>query len=144
MPKIDEQDRRIASILGDEPSRDLVSSRDIFFAHLRASLELPCEVTGSEDFDWEESFVFGPGDPAEYRELRKERPAYKDRFLLLGVEKVGNSEWMMYQEDLIAHVQRKSDGKKFRLGLSELKVVDKKSRNHCLVHDYAVWFINNR
>ena len=47
-------------------------------------------------------------------------------------------------EDIGAHVRRKSDGKEFWLGLAELKAVDKKSANHQLLDDYAVWFVNNR
>jgi hypothetical protein len=43
-----------------------------------------------------------------------------------------------------AHVKRIKDGKEFVLGLAELKATDKKSANHQLLDDYAVWFVNNR
>ena len=51
---------------------------------------------------------------------------------------------MMFHEDIVAHVRRKSDGKEFDLGLAELQVTDKKSRNFQLIDDYAVWLVNNR
>jgi hypothetical protein len=51
---------------------------------------------------------------------------------------------MFYGEDLAAHVRRKPDGKEFYLGLAELKAVTRKSKNYQLLHDYAVWFVNNR
>ena len=46
------------------------------------------------------------------------------------------------QKDLAAHVRRISDGKEFRLGLSEIKAVAKGSPNHLLLDDYAIWFVN--
>ena len=54
------------------------------------------------------------------------------------------SQWMLFDEDLAAHVSRQSDGQEFILGLAELEVVDKKSRNYQLLDDYVVFFVNNR
>ena len=31
------------------------------FEHLKANLQLPCEVTGTEDFRWEEPYVLAVG-----------------------------------------------------------------------------------
>jgi hypothetical protein len=50
----------------------------------------------------------------------------------------------MFDEDIVAHVRRKSDGKEFDLGLAELQVTDKKSSNFQPIDDYAVWLVNNR
>jgi len=98
-----------------------------------------------EDFEWEGNYVFGPGDPVEYRELRLTRPSYKDRFELLEIEKEVDSEWMMFRyEGLGARVRRKSDRKEFRLGLSELRAVGKDSPNKRLLDDYSIWFFNSR
>ncbi len=145
MVQSDEQWQRIATILGDvsEESQDRCIER--FYLHLRASLQLPCDVTGIEDFQWEEIYVVGPGDPAEYQRLRLTKPSYKDRFELLEIEKDLDSEWMMFRyEDLGAHVRRKSDRKEFRLGLSEIKAVGKNSLNKRLLDDYSTWFVNSR
>lgn len=55
------------------------------------------------------------------------------------------SEWMLFAgEDLAAHVRRKSDGKEFCLGLAELEVTNKKSKNHQFLEDYVVYFANYR
>jgi hypothetical protein len=60
-----------------------------------SQLELPCHVTGIEDFHWEERYLMGAG-------------------------------------------------RHFFLGLSELEVVEQASRNHQLLDDYAVGFVNSR
>lgn len=144
----DAQDTRIADILGDMLGDIEYTFEDCvnkFYEHLTNSLQLPCKVTGIEDFRWEEFYVFGPGDKKEYERLRKNQPSYKDIFELLAIEMDVCSEWMMfYSEDLAAHVRRQSDGKEFYLGLAEIKAVDKKSRNYQLIDDYGVWFVNNR
>src|SRR5437764_181868 len=55
----DEQFRRIDAILGDSMERGLEAAVEVYFQHLRNALVLPCEVTGSEDFRWEEYYVIG-------------------------------------------------------------------------------------
>ena len=118
---------------------------DQFFGHLQRTLVLPCEVTGLEDFDWEEFYVWGPGDPKEYARLRKSQPSYRDRYDLLAITRDVVSEWMLYgAEDIASQVWRKTDGREFYLGLSELKAVDKRSPNFQLLDDYGVFFTNYR
>jgi hypothetical protein len=51
---------------------------------------------------------------------------------------------LFWGEDIGADVRRISDGKKFLLGISELKATNKKSKNYQLLDDYSVWFVNNR
>jgi len=141
----DAQDERIVGILGEIEDVDFDETIDIFFEYLKANLSLPCEVTGIEDFRWEEIYVFGPGDQAEYDHLKQTQPSYTDHYELLGIDREGASEWMMFwEEDIGAHVRRISDGKKFLLGLSEVKAIDKQSENYQLLDDYSVWFVNNR
>jgi hypothetical protein len=145
MVRINEQWQRIAAVLGDVSKESRERCVEKFYQYLRASLQLPCEVTGIEDFQWEEIYIFGPGDPVEYQELRLTQPSYKDRFELLEIEKDVDSEWMMCpHEDMGAYVRRKSDRKEFRLGLSELKAVGKDSLNKRLLDDYSIWFVNSR
>lgn len=142
--KMDAYDKRIAAILGKK-DLDFDEAVDVFYDYLKANLLLPCEVTGIEDFRWEEFFVFGPGDKAEYEHLKKTQPSYTDRYELLGIVREAESGWMLFGgEDIGADVRRISDGKKFLLGLSELKAINKKSKNYQLLDDYSVWLVNSR
>jgi hypothetical protein len=142
---MDEQFQRIDAILGDSMNRGFPAAVKVFFEHLRRSLVLPCEVTGIEDFRWEEFYVIGPGSQKEYERLKKHQPSYRDRFELMEIEMDVYSEWMLFVvEDIAAHVRRKSDRKKFTLGLAELKAVDERSPNYQLLDDYAVFFVNYR
>lgn len=145
MNKMDRQLQRIEALLGGSGERAFVELVRQFFDHLQRALVLPCEVTGIEDFDWEEYYVLGPGDPKEYARLRKSQPSYRDRYELIGITRDAASDWMLHGgEDIAAHVRRKTDGKEFHLGLSELKAVDKRSPNFQLLDDYAVFFANYR
>jgi len=140
----DVQDERTNEILGDDEEQDFELCREQYYQHLSRSLLLPCDVTGCEDFRWEEFYVLGPGDPKEHERLREDCPSFEDSFELLSIETGVRSEWMMFDGDIACRVRRKSDGKAFCLGLSELEVVDRTSRNYQLVDDYAVWFVNSR
>jgi len=145
MTQPDTQDLRIEAIIGDDDEISFDDCVGIFYNHLKASLQLPCDVTGIEDFRWEERYVIGPGNPKEYERLCKNQPSYKDIFELLSIERDIFSEWMLYgSEDLAGRVRRKSDSKEFYLGLAEIKAIDKKSVNYQLLDDYSVWFVNNR
>jgi hypothetical protein len=145
MSRLDAQDARLAAIVGEGEDSTFDEDVDKFYHHLKKSLQLPCDVTGIEDFGWEEYYVIGPGNPKEYERLRRTQPSYRDTFELLAIENDISSEWMMFHnEDLAGHVRRKSDGKEFHLGLAEIKAVDKKSKQYQLLDDFAVWFVNNR
>src|SRR5262249_15032614 len=76
MPKLDKQEQRIASIFGtpDVPAVD-TETLEHYLDHLQQHLTLPCQLTGIEDFDWEEYYVIGPGSKAEHERLRKTRPS---------------------------------------------------------------------
>lgn len=52
---------RIAAIVGDGQTRTFKERRNAFYEHLVQCLELP-EVTGIDDFRWEEPFM-GVGTP---------------------------------------------------------------------------------
>jgi hypothetical protein len=116
-----------------------------YFEHLRRTLVLPCDVTGIEDFRWEERYVFGAGRQREYARLKKTQPSYSDHYELLEIALGDYSEWMLWpDEDIAAHVRRKSDGQEFTLGLAELEAVDESSATHDVLHDYSVFFVNYR
>ena len=141
----DVQDEGIAAILGSFEDLDFDETIDPFYEYLKANLSLPCEVTGIEDFRQEEIYVFGPGDKEEYEQLKKTQPSYTDRYELFEIVRHAESPWAMcYEEDVSACVRRICDGKKFLLGLSELKATDKKTKIYQFLDDYSVWFVNNR
>ena len=141
---MDAQDKRILAVIGDYENVDFDEARHKFYQHLKTNLILPCEVTGIEDFGWEEIYVFGPGNQKEYKHLKKTQPSYTDKYELLGIDRDIHSEWMMSgEDDIAARVKRISDGKEFVLGLSELKAIDKKSEQYKLLDDFSVWIVNN-
>ncbi len=145
MTEFDAQQARIDAIFGNDQELSFEAAIERFYQHLLRSLKLPCDVTGIEDFRWEEYYVLGPGDEGEYEKLCKTQPSYQDTFELLSIEKEVFGEWMMFDgEDLAAFVRRKSDGKQFYLGLAEIEVVEQGTVNYQLLDDYSLWFVNNR
>jgi hypothetical protein len=142
---MDAQWKRIKAIVGEDEKMTLDVAIETFYRYLLRSLELPCEVTGMEDFHWEEGYVLWGANPKEYERLKKDRPSFRDRFDLLAIQNGVISEWMMFAgDDIGAHVKRKSDGKEFWLGLAELKCVGKKSKNTQLIGDFGVFLVNSR
>jgi len=139
----DEQEQRILAVIGDEDVEGDEAYRR-WYEYLTSRLMLPCDVTGIEDFQWEEFFVFGPGDKTEYKRRQQNQPSYQDTFELTSISLVSKSRWCLVPDELKAHVRRKTDGKKFVLGLSELKAKSKVSENYRMLHDYAVWLVNYR
>jgi len=140
---MDSQEDRIAQILADgdidneemqEKSPETIAK---YLHYLKENIELPCIVTGIEDFPWEEKYVFGYGNIKEYEKLKKDNPSYKDKF-----EFIDFYEDEDYDEHIMVSVRRLSDQKEFILGLDCLKAVDKKSKNYQLLDDYSVWHVN--
>jgi hypothetical protein len=140
MDEIDKQERRIIAILGAKNYSVSGATLKKYLKYLKKHVEFPCQLTGIEDFEWEEFYVMGPGDKMEYEGLKETQPSYKDKFSLLDF--VDNlDDW---EEGILGVVRRESDGKKFVLPLADLKAVYKKSLNYQLLDDYSVWFVNNR
>jgi len=88
MTQLDAQDARIEAIVGVDDEISFDDCVDKFYDHLTSSLRLSCDVTGIEDFRWEEYYVIGPGNPKEYERLLKNQPSYQDTFELLAIERV--------------------------------------------------------
>jgi len=67
---VDRQLKRIAQIFGKEGAPE-VNERTlkVYRRHLRKSVESPCVLTGSEDFEWEEFYIIGPGSKKEHEQL---------------------------------------------------------------------------
>ena len=140
MVEFDKQEKRIMTILGTKKLDVTRATLKRYQKYLKRHVEFPCQLTGIEDFDWEEFYVFGPGDKREYEELKEIQPSYKDKFNL--IDFVDNfDDW---EDGIFVVVRRESDRKKFVLPLADLKATDKKSKNYQFFDDYAVWFVNYR
>ena len=140
MSNMDEQEKRIAALLGEEEVPEVnVETLKKYLSYLEASVDRSCELTGIEDFKWEEYYLIGPGSAREHKKLRKTRPSYLDNYKIIRFE---NDIEIDY--GLFVKVRRVSDKKQFVLPLSDLKVMDKKHPTYQLLHDYSVWFVNWR
>jgi hypothetical protein len=135
-----ERDQRIAAVVGPDPEQAFAR----WLEHLRTECDLPCEVTGRVDFDWEEPYLLGQHSKAEYRKLRKTRPSYQDVYVLKSIEDLAAPDWVDDPEELGAIVQRKSDGRGFLLALGILQTVENGTTNHELLDDYAYWLTKHR
>lgn len=77
MKKEDPQESRVKAVLGDDEEPVSEETVKRFCEHLKKHLEFPFEVTGIEDFEWEEFYVMGPGEKQEYERLKKTQPSHK-------------------------------------------------------------------
>ncbi len=140
MPKLSKLNQRIADVF-DKEQVPSVSEKTlaIYLNYLKQHLELPCQLTGVEDFPWEEFYILGPGSKTEHKQLRKEKPSYLDTYTLMRFEKKTNMS-----RDLLVKVKRVSDNKQFVLPLSDLKSTDKPSNNSQLLYVFSVWIVNHQ
>ena len=138
----DDQDLRLKAILGTDNEDDMDVTDEnlkIYLQYLYDNLKIPLLVTGMEDFDWEEFYIFGPGDEEEYQRLKKTRPSFSDHFEIHSIELDDELDVR-----ILAKVVRVSDNRKFKLPLDELEAVDKQSKDIQLLDDYSYWFVNFR
>jgi hypothetical protein len=140
MGKYEKQENRIIVILGTKKLDVTRKTLSTYLAYLKNHIEVPCQLTGIEDFEWEEAYVFGFGSKREYEELKTTQPSYTDKFNLIDFIDDIDDEY----DGIFVNVQRLSDKKQFILPLADLKSTDKKSKNYQLLDDYSVWFVNNR
>lgn len=135
----EKQEKRIESVFPKD--LDDISKRtetiEIYKNYLEINLELPFKLTGIEDFNWEEYYIFGPGDEQEYEELKKTRPSYRDTFNMIRIDDYCDDDY-----GLFAKLTRVSDKKRFQIPLADLKAIDIESKNYQLLDDYSVWFVN--
>lgn len=135
---MDIRDERILCILQSDDIEKTNKNLEKYLDFLKKNLSYPCVLNGVEDFNWEEFYVFGPGDKEEYEELKKTKPSYTDTFELLELLK---------EVDLIlgifAKVRRISDKQIFLIPLADLKAVERKSKNYQLLDDFSVWIVNS-
>ncbi|MEG3924870.1 calcium-binding protein [Microcoleus sp. D3_18a_C4] len=128
---------KISKILGSKNIDVSLKNSVKYLNYIKQNIQLPCHVTGIEEFEWEEEYTMGSGSKKEYARLKKTQPSYTDRFTINRLE-----DLVVQEEGIFVEVQRVGDRQKFMLPLSELESVDVTSRNNQLLDDYAVWFIN--
>lgn len=80
---LDAQERRITNIFDTEELDVTRKKFKIYLKYLKEHIGLPCELIGVEDFEWEEYYIWEPGDKKEYEKLKKTNPSYKDKFILV-------------------------------------------------------------
>ncbi len=83
MCELDEQDKRIEQILGRFDMDVGEESSLKYMDYLKRNIEFPCQLTGIEDFPWEEYYVFGPGSKKEYEKLKKNNHLIQIHSILL-------------------------------------------------------------
>ena len=133
------QEQRLKMIVEKDGKVARVSRENfsIYQKYLEDNIELPCLVTGHEDFPWEEKYVFGYGSQKEYEELKKTNPSYTDTYELIEFKTRTEKSYNIHVK-----VRRVSDKKQFVLPLDDLEPVDKTHKNMELISDYSSWFAN--
>jgi hypothetical protein len=133
-----EQEKRIAGILGEDEVPEVTDGTlKKYLVYLQKNLEIPCYLTGIEDFSWEERYVFGGGNQKEYEKLKKTQPSYTDIFECIDFNRETDEGY-----GISVNVKRVSDKRKFTLPLADLESTDNQSNNYQLLDDYSVWFVN--
>jgi len=140
MLNMDDQDKRIASIFDmDEIPEVSDETLRTYLQYIRDNVDTTCEITGIEDFKWEEYYIIGPGSKKEHEKLRKTRPSFMDTYKIIGFDDEPDDDY-----GILVNLRRISDKKKFTLPLAELKVTDKKHPSYQILDDFSVWFVNWR
>lgn len=133
---VEEFEERVKKILGNNRIKVNPKTLNKYFKYLKENLELPCYLSGSEEFFWEEEYLYGPGKTKEYEELKKTNPSYTDVFILENFQPKFDE-----MDGIMVDVKRASDNRKFTLPLAELEVSDENSPNYSFIEDYLVWFL---
>ena len=138
-----QQDQRLADVFGTHTVPKVTEETlALYLDYLKQHLEVPCQLTGIESlgcFAWEETYIFGRRRPKEYAQRKKQQPSYTDTYAFLSFEDAYDP-----YNGLAVKVKRVSDSKRFVLPLANLKAPEKPSKNHQLLDDYVVWFVNGR
>lgn len=132
---MEDWEERIHLILGEDSGRSYKTALR-YLAHLKRVLRLPVRVTGREDFQWEEPYIFGGWSAAEYKKLKKTNPSYTDIFDLIALEPPEE------HLDVSGRIRRISDRRIFTIGLSWLTTEDEDAPEFLILDDYATWHAN--
>ena len=140
MLNMDDQDKRIASIFDmDEIPEVSDETLRTYLQYIKDNLDTSCEITGIEDFEWEEYYIIGPGSKKEHEKLRKTRPSFMDTYKIIGFDDEPGEDY-----GILINLRRISDRKKFTLPLADLEVTDKNNHSYQILDDFSVWFVNWR
>lgn len=83
---MDKEEKRIAKALGAQEVPEVDEGNLLKYRkYLLEQMNKGTVLTGREDFPWEEEYVIGPGNQAEYERLKKEYPSYKDDYKLIDI-----------------------------------------------------------
>ena len=136
---MEKYEKRIVAALGTTTVPN-VSKRYLFVYRqfITKRFRMSTRLTGREDFQWEEPYLFGYGKKSEYERLKKTCPSYRDEFLLIDIK----DDELIQDKDLVVVVERQSDHKRFEIGLSWLTTMNKKTKTFQLLNDYATWIAN--
>ena len=105
MGEFEKQEKRIMTILGTKKLDVTRKTLCAYLKYLKNHVEIPCQLTGIEDFEWEEPYVFGFGSKREYQELKKTQPSYTDKFNLIDFIGEIDDEQGEHQKVLGSHLQ---------------------------------------
>lgn len=133
----DEFDGKIAAILNTEDIEVTEKNLKTYLTYLIQNMNIPCQVTPTDEFEWEEYYLYGAGSNKEYEKQKKTNPSYTDIFKLIRFE-----EEVTEEEGIKVQVERCSDRRKFILPLCDLEGVDENLPNYEFLDDYVLWFIN--
>ncbi|MEG3845663.1 hypothetical protein QT971_01485 [Microcoleus sp. herbarium19] len=128
---------KIRQILGSKNIDTSLESFIKYLDYIKKNIQLPCFVTGVEEFEWEEEYTIGSGSKKEYAKLKKTQPSHTDTF------KINRLDDLFIEGDrILVEVIRIKDRQKFILPLADLESVDLISQNQQLLDDYYLWFVN--
>jgi hypothetical protein len=133
----EDEENRISEILktNDESVNEV--NLKTYFKYLKSKVSNHCILTGTEDFPWEEPYLFGDWDNDEYEKLKITQPSYTDHYKLVNfIDKFAG------RQGIIVKVERLSDKKVFELPLWDLEVVDNNAPEYILISDYSSWMTN--
>jgi hypothetical protein len=134
----DEDEKRIMQVFATDGVPQVTEENLLVYRQfLLARFDKKRILTGREDFPWEEKYVMGVGDRKEYEKLKKTMPSYTDEYELMDIR-----EEEIEENDLIAHVKRLADGKRFDIGLSWLTTKVEEGKDYQLLDDFATWVVN--
>jgi hypothetical protein len=130
---MDADEIRIAKVFETDEVPDVSYENLVLYRrYLLENFDRKTILTGREDFPWEEKYVIGQANRAEYEKLKRTNPSYTDQYELIDI-----LEDIVEENDLIASVKRLSDGKRFEIGLSWLDSKRKSRKDHQLLDDFA-------
>ena len=124
--------------LGFKPSYSFRKKLKLYLQYLKKQIKLPCYVTASDEFAWEEEYLLSSGRKKEYEKQKINNPSHQDTFEILGFADKFDEEY-----GLQVQVRRVSDEKLFTLDLADLECTDEESDNYQLIEDYSIWFLSS-